>query len=68
MATRKPLTALQIAEKLEEEHNLAIRALDMASGHAPGAAKHVQCLAKHERHTKRFDDLMVSLKSILKDV
>ncbi len=35
MPSKKPLTALQIAEKLEGEHNLAIRAMDMASGHPP---------------------------------
>ncbi|WP_408601529.1 hypothetical protein [Pseudomonas sp. PLMAX] len=64
---KKPLTALQIAEKLENEHGQAIRALDMASGHNPGSAKHIQYLEKHDRHIKKFNELMASLKSILKD-
>jgi hypothetical protein len=66
MPGKKPLTALQIAEKLEQEHNLSVRALDMASGHAPGSSRHRQFLIKHEHHTKKFDDLIASLKLILK--
>lgn len=67
MPSKKPLTALQIAEKLEQEHNQSVRALDMASGHPPGSSRHRQFLTKHERHTKKFDDLMASLKPLLKD-
>jgi hypothetical protein len=67
MATaKKTPTAHDIAGQLEDVHDQCIRALDMASGHAPGSAKHLQFQEKYERHSKKFYDLIAALKFLTK--
>jgi len=58
----KKLSLIELADQIEREHTQAIRALDAAHGHSPGTVKHITNLERHERHSKRFDELMVKLR------
>jgi hypothetical protein len=66
MAAKKAPTALQLADMISDAHDKSIRALDMASGHAPGSAKHVQYMAQNERHNAKFYEHIAALKFLVK--
>jgi surfactin synthase thioesterase subunit len=66
MPAKKAPTALEITELLEDAHGKSIRALDMASGHAPGSAKHGQYLTQHDRHNAKFYEHLAALKLLVK--
>lgn len=58
----KTLNLIELADQIEREHAQAIRALDAANGHSPGTVKHINNLERHERHSKKFDELMAKLR------